>query len=445
MATPQTGLTEYGGQPMGDMSSLPPVAEPVAPEQPPVRRKQLRSTEQMMDDLTRKELSMAEEDIQAGYVPASKRIEARESYQQALDANRKEMLESHQKVLNELDPRKAIQQQAPQFADFAKQVSPIAMIMMAFGGRSLGLSGKNMMSAVTGMLQGTAEGNMQAYQAARQQYKDSLAEAEEAHRRMEEYLKMVGEYAKDNMLAKNEQAKNALALIDVKGQMAENGLNTVDAIRKSMLEARKAQQSFELQTARLQSMKDSLDLNRTKAAGRYLKEASSAKSAVTAAQDLTNELEEAKQMWSKLKADSRIKRAITANAALDSKTIDSILRTMSPEYSRLSQRLASRVGTMLVTINDGLPASALRIKATDEAELKGLIQLKGKTPAEIDQGFEDFIRRSKETSNLQNLRSSQNEAFLQSLGFGSEQQQPAAPAAANTNVLSEADAILGLN
>ena len=57
------------------------------------------------------------------------------------------------------------------------------------------------------------------------------------------------------------------------------------------------------------------------------------------------------------------------------------------------------------------------IKAVEEKELAGLISLKGKNPAAIDQGFDDFIRRVRETRDIQRSRAEEFDGTASDIGF----------------------------
>ena len=77
---------------------------------------------------------------------------------------------------------------APQFADFAKQASPMLMILTALGGKAAGLSGQNMLGALTGIVEGTSEGNRERYDEAYKAWQDNYKSVQEDWRnKMEVY------------------------------------------------------------------------------------------------------------------------------------------------------------------------------------------------------------------------------------------------------------------
>jgi len=62
--------------------------------------------------------------------------------------------------------------EAPKYAEFAKQASPMLMILTAIGGKAAGVSGMGMLGALTGIVEGTAEGNKDRYDAAYKEWQD---------------------------------------------------------------------------------------------------------------------------------------------------------------------------------------------------------------------------------------------------------------------------------
>jgi hypothetical protein len=327
-----------------------------------------------------------------------------------------------------------MRQHSPQLSDFAKETSPLAMIAMAIGGKAFGLTGQMMMGAMTGMVQGSSEGNMERYKQAYQQYKDAREEQKEAIANMTAVFEMQDKIAKGNMLQKQQAAKNALELIGVREEMANNGLNTYQLIKNLDVKQKEADQKAAAADARIAQGWASLDVKRTSAGFKYLKESTNAKGAAQAASNFENELLDAKRMWEKIKKDPEIESAMKAGSAIAPGVIDHLLTANYPEYAKLQQKLGSMAGSMLVNINSGLSAGAQRIKAVEEKELAGLISLKGKNPAAIDQGFDDFIRRVRETRDIQQSRASAFAGTASDIGFdgGFSEESKATPSAGSS-------------
>jgi hypothetical protein len=151
-----------------------------------------------------------------------------------------EYLAGQKQRMEMLDPRKIVRQAAPQYVDFAKQVSGPLQILTAIGGKAMGLSGLNMMGALTGMIEGTTQGNLYAYNRAYQTWQDNYDQQREEYNDLKSYVSQMDKYAEGNLQMRNMIAQQGLEMIGVKEQIAKQGLNGLQAMDKTQLQIAKA-------------------------------------------------------------------------------------------------------------------------------------------------------------------------------------------------------------
>jgi hypothetical protein len=145
-------------------------------------------------------------------------------------ANLAEYQKGEQERLAQLDPRKLITAQAPKYSDYAKEASPFFMVLTAIGGKAAGVSGMGMIGALTGMVEGTQEGNMERYNAAYHEYQDHYKAQRDEYENLKAYIDTMQKYAGNNLIAKNQIAQQGLDMIGVKQNFAVMGVNTVKAL-----------------------------------------------------------------------------------------------------------------------------------------------------------------------------------------------------------------------
>jgi hypothetical protein len=76
-------------------------------------------------------------------------------------------------------PEPPLKAEAPKFADYAKQASPMLLILTQLAGGKMGVSAHGMLGALKGQLDATTQGNIDAYTRARQEWEDHWSTAKE--------------------------------------------------------------------------------------------------------------------------------------------------------------------------------------------------------------------------------------------------------------------------
>jgi len=150
-------------------------------------------------------------------------------------------------ALKKPSPPPPIKQAAPEYADFAKQVSPFLILATVLGGKVAKLSGQNMLGALNGMVEGTNEGNMDKYQSAYKAYQDNRKAQKEEYEEMLAYNTAMNKYAGDRFAAKHEIAQNSMAMYGVGEEIAKTGINGWNAIEKN-------EAAMQAQDARLRAL-----------------------------------------------------------------------------------------------------------------------------------------------------------------------------------------------
>jgi len=69
-------------------------------------------------------------------------------------------------------PETELKTDAPKMADFAKQASPLLMILTTLGGKAMGMNANGMLGAMKGQLDAAAQNNKDAYEQAYKQWED---------------------------------------------------------------------------------------------------------------------------------------------------------------------------------------------------------------------------------------------------------------------------------
>jgi len=137
------------------------------------------------------------------------------------------------------------QEEAPKYADFAKQVSPWAMFLVALGGKAGKLSGMNMIGAQTGMLKGIQQGDQIAFENAYDAWKTNYQKAKEEHENMSAYYNAMMNYKKNQFGAEQEISQQALTMMGANEKMLTNALSVKKALDKTQAELEKAKVSVD--------------------------------------------------------------------------------------------------------------------------------------------------------------------------------------------------------
>jgi hypothetical protein len=236
--------------------NAPPSPVPVAPAAPvaakvpkgpviPKEPKPKSADDQLTDKLT----AAANSQVDSAMSDIDKQRDRLASEQPRIDS----AAEDYRAFLENNSPHKpeSLAQRAPVYADFAQQVSPFAILLTALGGKIGKLSGSNILGAVTGLVEGTNEGNWTKYQSAYRAYKDNYDAARQEHADMNAYYNQMMEHQKDVLGAEQSVAQTALSIIGADQKSIENALNTKKALDKTQVELEK--QWIKLQQIHAQS------------------------------------------------------------------------------------------------------------------------------------------------------------------------------------------------
>jgi hypothetical protein len=186
-------------------------------------------------------------------------------------------------------------EEAPHYADFAKQTSPLLMILTAIGGKAMGVSGMGMLGAMTGMVEGTAAGNKERYDAAYQEYQDHYKRQREEYANLTEYYDQMMKYKKGQFGAEQEVSRNALEMIGADEKNLTSALNVKKALDKTQADLQK--RSMELERLRFQS-----DAKYSKAGDDAIRGAQSASSNIPKLSEALDDIQKAYNLLPSLEA-----------------------------------------------------------------------------------------------------------------------------------------------
>lgn len=275
-----------------------------------------------------------------------------------------EYLAGQKQRMEMLDPRKIVRQAAPQYVDFAKQVSGPLQILTAIGGKAMGLSGLNMMGALTGMIEGTTQGNLDAYNRAYQTWKDNYEQQREEYNDLKAFVSQMEKYDEGNLQRKNLAAQQGLEMIGVKEQIAKQGLNGLTVLDRTQTQLQKARLDLEAKNFKM------IEAG-TKIRDKQLDNVEKQIDATNRLESVTDRLEE---KWSAVEEaaqkDPELKSLIDSGAALNSKTISRLLPISQKVIADFNTAASAAVGPLLREVNQGLPASALRAVRVEYKEME---------------------------------------------------------------------------
>jgi len=355
--------------PGADLSGLPaPAPKPAAPRKPTGMQPSRYAKPPMTAATAASEMGGEAEkdmmsDLQQYRGDINKEREAYQQYGKTLDENPPEM-------------PKTFQEQAPQYADFAKQVSPLLMIATVLGGKAMGISAQGMLGAVTGMVNGTAEGNQQNYQQAYQNYQDHYARFKEEEANRVAYRDKMLEWYKGRIDAPQKAAQASLALMNADEKVVNTGINGDKAL--SQLHEKLVKAQFDAQELHLKTMRDQAKVSAaaTKELNKELKAISGLEQA---ASRLKNANQQVQSAWSKLEAaakqDSSLQDFIDGRAVLDSSFLKRLMPVSKQAIAEFNAAAGQAIGPALREINQGLPAAALRAVRVEYAEMDALPSL----------------------------------------------------------------------
>lgn len=265
-----------------------------------------------------------------------------------------------------------LKQMAPQFQDFAKEASPFLMVAVALGGKAMGLSGMNMLGALTGMVEGTQEGNKERYDAAYKQWQDNRKAQLEEYQNMIAYIDARNKYEGDRFAAKHEAAQEAMTLYGINAEIAKTGINGLQTIRNNEAKIASMDERLKMDNARITNMEQELLLKRDNA--KQKKTAVEEKAAGVASKyiDAGGEVVES---WEKLRyamnADPALDAEINAGVLTDSTRLKKLMST-NVDVANFVSAAANFKGAGFAKQIEGIPAVALRGVKLDNAELEAL-------------------------------------------------------------------------
>ena len=351
-------------------------------------------------------------------------------------------VEERMKTIQEAAP---LRQAAPQYADFAKQTSPLAMIMMAFGGKAFGLSGQNMLGAMTGMVQGTNEGNQQRYEQAYQQWKDAYSQAKDHYEQVKDVMGQLDKLAQGNMQRKQQAAQTALEMIGVKEDFAKQGMNGFTALSRVMEQAKNQSENLDMKHQQLQIQRDRLQQQKDK---QHSKEGEAVEKAEDVTEKYVYAAEDLKGAWDRLKAYVEGPQGKKLRTGIDLSTISSsaLLTRIQQSGDSEAARLLSDYKSAEATFKgpgfrsqiEGIPASALRVAGVDKAELSALPSLQDTGWNQTGFAIDRAVTQGKR---MQDKIKRKSERFRQSSAAAPEPVETAG--ASSGDILAEADAIIG--
>ena len=268
------------------------------------------------------------------------------------------------------------QEQAPQYADFAKQVSPLLMIATVLGGKAMGISAQGMLGAVTGMVEGTAQGNEQRYTEAYQNYKDHYARFKEEEANRVAYRDKMLEWYKGRIDAPQLAAQASLQLVSADEKIVNMGINA-DKAASQVAKDLAAQAD---RAARLNTEVKALQLATDKF---KFKQDQDKDKAISVLSKYKTSAFRMRDSWVKLKEyvakHPEMKTLLNTATLFDSAKLEKILGMGDSEGAALLSDFKSDASAFMGPgFRDqiqGIPASALRSVKVDQAEMAALPNL----------------------------------------------------------------------
>lgn len=300
-----------------------------------------------------------------------------ETYREDSSASRK----AAQQYGRDLESQPPIEPQvfkesAPKYADFAKQVSPFLMIATVLGGKAMKISGQGMMGALTGMVQGTAEGNAERYETAYKEYQDHYKRFKEEEDNRVAYRNELLKWHKGKMDAAQIAAQESMAMVGADEKMIQMGVNADKALTDTALKI--SQQNLRLtqlqnQIAGQQFQREKFEFKQTQDKDKAVAVLSKYK---TSALDM-------KRSWDNLKAyvakHPEMKSMLNLATLTNSDALEKLIQIGDDEGSKavadFKSYAAAFMGPGFRDQIQGIPAAALRSVKVDQAEMAALPDL----------------------------------------------------------------------
>ena len=268
------------------------------------------------------------------------------------------------------------QEQAPQYADFAKQVSPLLMIATVLGGKAMGVSAQGMLGAVTGMVEGTAQGNEQRYTEAYQNYKDHYARFKEEEANRVAYRDKMLEWYKGRIDAPQLAAQASLQLVNADDKIVNMGVNADKAasqVAKDLAAQADRAAKLNTQIQAQQLARERFDLKKDENKDKAISVLSKYKTSAFRMRD----------SWVKLKEyvakHPEMKTLLNTATLFDFTKLEKILGMGDSEGAALLSEFKSNssdfMGPGFRKQIEGIPAAALRSVKVDQAEMAALPDL----------------------------------------------------------------------
>jgi hypothetical protein len=265
------------------------------------------------------------------------------------------------------------------------------------------ISGQGMMGALTGMVEGTAEGNAERYNTAYKEYQDHYKRFKEEEADRVAYRDELLKWHKCKMDAAQIAAQDSLRVVGVDEKMIQTGVNgevararAVAAVDKLNLEAAK----YHAQLANDQAKAGRLQFQAMQ------KEMTKVKGVEDASTRFSDAVDNVENAYSKLmeakKSDSTLATAIDTNSIFNSDAAASALRVKYPVIAELEQAYASLVGPAIREFNEGVTAAAQRNVRVENAEIMAL--------PDIRKGFNSVtaaVNGLRKKANLANQRAAE--------------------------------------
>ena len=279
--------------------------------------------------------------------------------------------DEQQKWMAENRPGPApLQAEAPKFADTAKSLSPLLMIMTQLAGGAMGVGANGMLGALKGKLDGAAQNNQDAFDRATDEWTKHWNTLNTNWKNKEAVYNQGLDWFKGQIDAKQKAAKLAEDATGVGGELVGDAYSRHTASKELMASVDGYVRAVNMGRERASAAKD----------GHWDKYQETLRVGAVAATDFKSSALEMQEAWNKLKkvveTHPEIKAEITAGHLFGAAILTRLSQIDEAAVTKFTTAAGKNYPRQLKNAVAGMPARMAGLKITAEADSQAIPELK---------------------------------------------------------------------